>query len=541
MRRHTNSSLECLIQDLAERRVGVHHHAQLLHRRSCCHGIGALLNQIGGMDTNNVHGHNLSSILVVQYLRHAIALELGKGLGVGAEAAGGLAQRPSLLLGELDGLLFGGADHGNFGMGEARGGDGVVVDLVVSVADVFDGADALGGGGVGEHHLAVGVSDAVYVGHDLAVLVLGQDAHFFVHGDEAAHGLDACILESHVGGVGDTSGGNHGSIDFEGFNMFLGLGINHLNSNRLLPRNPRRNLAGKHSRPIIDGPLANQKPLGLLGNLPVERGHDVGKGLDEGDLASEGGVHVREFEADVPGADDGDPFGDGLELEGAVGGVDGFFVDGDAGWDEGDGSRGQDDVLGSINLPGALILHLIRLPRQHPPSIHNIHAQRHQTSLQIPLHPIRQLLGVIRHPLPIEGHLPLHLDPELAQVTLGLHLPHPSRRREEGLGRDAPPVDARSPDVLPGEDGRGEVLGPGVEGGAVAAHAAADDDDVEVVGAAFGGVEGGGGGRGRGGGRGGGGGGAEGGVGDRSKGRGCCDEGGGDEKSHCVLLLIYLY
>mmetsp|Transcript_3908 Transcript_3908/g.8604 ORF Transcript_3908/g.8604 Transcript_3908/m.8604 type:complete len:341 (-) Transcript_3908:777-1799(-) len=340
MCRHAHGSLESLVQHLAKRRVRVHHHAQLLHRRARRHGIGTLLNQIGSVNSNNVHRHNLPGTLVIQNLGHSIPLQLCQRLGIGAEAPLALAKLPPLLRGELDRLLLGGTHHGDLGMGEARGRDGVVVDLVGPAADVLDGADSLGRGGVGKHHLAVGVADAVDAGNDLAVVVFGEDSHLFVDGDEASGGFDAGFFESHVGRVGDAAGGDHGGVDFEGFDMFLGLSINHLDSHRLLPRNPRRNLARKNASPVIDGPLPNQEPLGLLGNLPVEGGHDVGQGLDEGDLAAQGGVDVGEFESDVAGSDDGDPFGYRLEFEGAVGGVHGLLVDGDSGGYERDGSRG---------------------------------------------------------------------------------------------------------------------------------------------------------------------------------------------------------
>ncbi len=125
----------------------------------------------------------------------------------------------------------------------------------------------------------------------------------------------------------------------------LGIRINHLNRHGLHPGNSRSNLTGKHPRPIINGPVPDQKSLGHLGNLPVEGGHDVGKSFDEGDFASEGSVDVREFESDVSRSDDGDPFGYRVEFECPIGGVDGFFVDGDSGWYEGDGAGGEDDIL----------------------------------------------------------------------------------------------------------------------------------------------------------------------------------------------------
>ncbi len=76
------------------------------------------------------------------------------------------------------------------------------------------------------------------------------------------------------------------------------------------------------------------------------------------DLGAEGGVDVGELEADVAAADDGDPVGDPLELEGVVRGEDRLAVDGDAGRDEGDGARREDDVLGRDKLVGAGLLDL---------------------------------------------------------------------------------------------------------------------------------------------------------------------------------------
>lgn len=76
-------------------------------------------------------------------------------------------------------------------------------------------------------------------------------------------------------------------------------------------------------------------------------------------------------------------------------------------------------------------------------------------------------------------------------MSLVLHLPNATGGRQQSLGGDASPIDAGAAHVSAAKDGGGEVLGARVEGGSVAAYAAADDYDVVVVGAAFGGGEGG--------------------------------------------------
>ena len=63
-----------------------------------------------------------------------------------------------------------------------------------------------------EYSLTIDVADVVYVGHDLVIIVLGQDLHVFVNGDEAMLSSDADLIEFHVGGVGDSAGGNHSCI-----------------------------------------------------------------------------------------------------------------------------------------------------------------------------------------------------------------------------------------------------------------------------------------------------------------------------------------
>ena len=112
------------------------------------------------------------------------------------------------------------SDNGNLGMGEACGQDGIVIHGVRLAAYVFDGAYALRARRVRKHHLPVGIPDAVQIQDDDAlVAVLRHDTHLWVDGDESAQGLYACGFESHVGGVRDATGGDHGGVDLVGLDM----------------------------------------------------------------------------------------------------------------------------------------------------------------------------------------------------------------------------------------------------------------------------------------------------------------------------------
>ena len=87
MRAHPHGPLERLVQDLAEGRVRVDHHGQLPDRGPSRHGVGALLDQVGGVDADDVHPDDLLRLLVEEDLRDPRALALGQRLAVRPEAA----------------------------------------------------------------------------------------------------------------------------------------------------------------------------------------------------------------------------------------------------------------------------------------------------------------------------------------------------------------------------------------------------------------------------------------------------------------------
>lgn len=117
---HTRGALECFVNDFRQGRVRVHHHAQLLYRGTGRHGVGTLLNQVGRMQTNNVHGNDLARFFIVKALGHASTFAFGEGLGVGAKASNALAHGPAFLFGLCNALLLRGPNHGNLGMRKTR-------------------------------------------------------------------------------------------------------------------------------------------------------------------------------------------------------------------------------------------------------------------------------------------------------------------------------------------------------------------------------------------------------------------------------------
>mmetsp|Transcript_29036 Transcript_29036/g.29414 ORF Transcript_29036/g.29414 Transcript_29036/m.29414 type:complete len:238 (+) Transcript_29036:512-1225(+) len=235
-------------------------------------------------------------------------------------------------------------------MRETRRRNRIVIDHVIPSDNILHSRNSLRGRGVGEHHLAVGVPDAVHVGDDGGILVGDLDAHVVVNRDESAGGGDSGVFEAHVGRIRDSAGGYHGCVYLNGFHVFFGGSINHFNSNRFLPRNTRSNLTGKHIQSKINSSRLDQHPLGLLGNLPIKRRHEHRQRFDKGHLRPQRGVHVAEFQPDVAGSDDCYPFRHRFEFQRSIGCEYRFFVYRDSGGNERDGTRCQNDVFAVVHL-----------------------------------------------------------------------------------------------------------------------------------------------------------------------------------------------
>mmetsp|Transcript_18038 Transcript_18038/g.49111 ORF Transcript_18038/g.49111 Transcript_18038/m.49111 type:complete len:326 (-) Transcript_18038:791-1768(-) len=310
MGRHANSTLEGFIHNLRKGRVSVNHHGKLLHCSSGSNGIGTFLNQIRGMQSNNVHRHNLSSAFVVQDLGNTIAFPFSQGLGVGPEVSLRFAQFPSFLFGTFNSVLFRRSHHGNFWMGKAGGRNGIVVDNVLASDNVFHGRNSLCGSGVSQHHFTIGITNAVHVGNDLAVFsTAGQDLHLFSDGHKPPVGFNTTFFQSHVLCVGNASRGDHAGIHFQCFNVLLGVGINHFDRHGFFSGNSGCDFGCKDGGSVVNGSIPNQESLSQLGNFAIKGGHYHGQGFDKSNFAAEGGVDIGEFQSNVSRSYNGHPFG----------------------------------------------------------------------------------------------------------------------------------------------------------------------------------------------------------------------------------------
>mmetsp|Transcript_22935 Transcript_22935/g.40712 ORF Transcript_22935/g.40712 Transcript_22935/m.40712 type:complete len:302 (-) Transcript_22935:510-1415(-) len=300
MRCHTHSTLEGFIHNFRKSWVSVDHHTQFLYSGSGGNSIGTFLNQISSMKTNNVNSNNFSSFFLEQDLGNTIALAFCQCLTVGTEATLRLAQSPALILGHFNGLFFSGSNHGDFGVSEACGWDGSMIDNVLPSADVFNGGDTMSRRCMSQHHFSVGITNAVQVGDELSIFVMAaQYLHLLVDIDETSVGFNATSLQSHVASVGDTSGGNHCGIDFDRFYMFFGLGVDHFDSYRLFSWNAGRDFRCEHTSSVINGSITDQETFRLFGNLAIKGRHEIIHGLDEGYFGTKSSVHIREFESNV--------------------------------------------------------------------------------------------------------------------------------------------------------------------------------------------------------------------------------------------------
>jgi hypothetical protein len=125
----------------------------------------------------------------------------------------------------------------------------------------------------------------------------------------------------------------------------LGLGIDHFDRDWFLAWNSWNHFRSKDSRTIINGPISDQHSFGLFGDFSVKRGHNFIHGFNEGNFRPKSSVDVREFQTNVSGTNNGNPFRNELQFEGTVRRIHSLFIHLDAWWNEWDGSRCEENIL----------------------------------------------------------------------------------------------------------------------------------------------------------------------------------------------------
>mmetsp|Transcript_15864 Transcript_15864/g.18434 ORF Transcript_15864/g.18434 Transcript_15864/m.18434 type:complete len:204 (+) Transcript_15864:470-1081(+) len=185
--------------------------------------------------------------------------------------------------------------------------DSIMIYNMFPTSNVFNGRNSLCRGCMCQHHFTVGITNTPKVGYNFSIFSLGQNLHFFVNSNKTTVSFDAHFFKSHILGGRYTSSGNHCCINFKSFNMFLGLGINHLDCYRLYTRNTRCNLTCEYTSPVINCSIPNQKSLCQFGNFFIKGWHDVIHSFNESNFGSKCSVNIREFKTNVSRTNNGYP------------------------------------------------------------------------------------------------------------------------------------------------------------------------------------------------------------------------------------------
>mmetsp|Transcript_34999 Transcript_34999/g.62934 ORF Transcript_34999/g.62934 Transcript_34999/m.62934 type:complete len:313 (-) Transcript_34999:641-1579(-) len=291
----------------------------------------------------------------------------------------------------------------------------------------LDCRDALRTGGMGEHTNAVGVADAVQMWHDISFRGPSQYSEVLVHGyGTAGVALDPGGGETETLRTGPAAGGDEYGIDLEGRQSDTGNGGSR-NGTQLKRRGAEAlhavvDTGDSHAGEGFDTSLLDEQALGQTLDAFVHGRHEGGCGLNDGDLGSQGAVHVGEFQANVPGSNNGQARRDPGKTKRRVAGEDGLAVNHHAGRNHWIRSRRQNDVTCRHD-PGALAIHASRRrqghglsSRQDPGvSLYDSHALGLQRAPEVFPDGASQILGMRRH----LGHL--HHHAAITNAALRIH------------------------------------------------------------------------------------------------------------------------
>jgi len=175
--------------------------SDVLRRGTVLDGQHTLRNHLTSVGPNDVDTQDSVSLLVGDELDHSLVVQVGLGPGVSGK---GESTDVVLLAGGLD-LLLGLADPGGLRVSVHHAGDGAVVDVAISLGDVFNSGDTLLLGLVGQHGTEGSVTDCTDVGNLGAVLLVDDNTAPLVD-------LDSNVLQAEAIGIGTTSDGNKDNI-----------------------------------------------------------------------------------------------------------------------------------------------------------------------------------------------------------------------------------------------------------------------------------------------------------------------------------------
>ena len=355
------------------------------------------------------------------------------------------------------GALHALAHAGHLRVGVDDGGDHVVAHLVPDAQHVVDGHLGLPVGGMGQQGLAVAVTDGVHPGH------VGTQVPVRDHG--GAVGLDAQFLQAQPGGIGTAPGADQDRAALELLTLALLL-INH-------------GIAGDLQDLAVQ--LEGHVPLLIvvhqhLADLRVRVPGQLGQHLDDGDLHPRHGEVIGQLQPHHAAANDGHLLGQLLQVQGLAAGEGEALLHGLL--QPGDGGHRRLRAAGDDQpRPGVALA-----PRVHLEA--SLDAARDDgllpdhgdlVGLHGGLYAGDQLLDHLPLPLEDGGVVQDHVfggDAEggaLRCVAIELD------RVEQGLGGDAPLVEAGAAHVPGLEEAHGHAALGGPLGTQIAARASADD------------------------------------------------------------------
>ena len=195
-------------------------------------------------------------------------------------------------------------------------------------------------------------------------------------------------------------------------------------------------------------------------------------------------VHIGEFQPDVAAADDRHPLGHGFQPHRFIAGEDRFAIQLNSRRHKGHRPGRNQNIAGANRFGdravavGGVHFHFLG-SQQFAPTLDDVYANPLQAVGQIALDFAHEISGVVGDRLAIELHA-AHLNPHGFEVCGIAKIAHPAGSRQQGLGRNATPVNAGAAHFGRFHDRRFQATGDGVQCCTMAADSGSEDQQVVV-------------------------------------------------------------